>query len=155
MIVFCPNCGSQNAGLPGARASCAACGSTFDVPSDAPRARNEPPPPVPPPADSPKAASFSAPGAQVFGPATVPVAQSRTGTTNTMAVVSLVFGLICCIPFISPGVAIGCGVTALRQLDANHDAEKGRALAIAGIVLGSITALFQLMGFLSSLFRRF
>jgi hypothetical protein len=154
MIVFCPNCGTQNAGLPGARASCAACGSTFDVPGDAPRPRDEPPPPPPPPADSPKAASFSAPGAQMFGPATVPVARTPQGT-NAMAIVSLVFGILCCIPALSPALAIGCGVLGLRQLDANRDAEKGRALAIVGIVLGGLSALFQLMGFLSSLTRRF
>ena len=151
MIVFCPNCGTQNSGLAGARASCAACGSTFDVPADG-APRNEPAAAAPP--APPKAASFSAPGAQVFGPAMVPVRTGARGT-NTMAIISLVAGLVCCIPIASPAVAIGCGVGAIKQLDANRDAEGGRALAIIGIVLGVLSGLFQVLGFLSSLSRRF
>ena len=60
MIVFCPTCGTQNAGLPGARASCAACASTFDVPNDG--ARQQPPAPPKPAAEAPPPPSFSAPG---------------------------------------------------------------------------------------------
>lgn len=154
MIVFCPNCGTQNSGLAGARASCAACGSTFDVPADAAPRSAPTADPAPPPPDAPRAASFSAPGAQVFGPAMVPVRTGARGT-NTMAIISLVAGLICCIPIASPAVAIGCGVGAIKQLDANRDAEGGRALAIIGIVLGVLSGLFQVLGFLSSLSRRF
>ena len=48
--------------------------------------------------------------------------QVRAGSTNALAVVSLVAGIVCCIPFISPGLAIGCGLAALKQIDASHGA---------------------------------
>lgn len=138
MVVFCPNCGTQNAGLAGARATCTACQSTFDVPADAAR------PPVPAAAPPPPAATgYSAPGAQVFSPPSgaAPIRQTTGSKTNLLAVVSLVAGVVCCVPLVSPGVALVCGIGAIKQIDARG--ETGRGLAIAGIILGAITALMQ------------
>ena len=138
--MFCPNCGTQNVGVRGARASCTACASNFDVPKDA----GEQPRPV---AEEVKPAPESP---RVSAPRRVEAGRK----TNTLAIVSLVAGLICCIPVVSPAVAIGCGVGALRQLDATQ-AEGGRPLAITGIILGALAGLSQLLGFLSAIGSRF
>lgn len=142
MIVFCPTCGTQNAGVAGARASCTACASTFDVPSEA-RAPTAPAEPSPP--------AFSGPAVQVFSSPTPGAGRSA----NAYAIVSLVAGIVCCIPFVSPGLAIGCGIGALRQLDVNRDAQSGRGLAIAGIVLGAISSLLHLLWLIGILGRHF
>lgn len=143
MIVFCPTCGTQNAGVAGARATCTACASTFDVPSEA-RAPTAPAPPA-----------FSGPGVQVFSSPTLPTTPGAGRSANAYAIVSLVAGIVCCIPFVSPGLAIGCGIGALRQLDVNRDAQSGRGLAIAGIVLGAISSLLHLLWLIGILGRRF
>jgi hypothetical protein len=140
MIVFCPNCGTQNAGLAGARATCTACASIFDVPAEgAAQAPSQAAPPKAPP-------SFSAPGAQVFSslPGSEPLQQHRgPAKTNVVAIISLVSGIVCCMPLLSPGLAIVGGIAAIRQIEASHGAETGRPLAIAGIALGAVTALLQ------------
>jgi hypothetical protein len=62
----------------------------------------------------------------------VPVAYQ---TTNGMAVASLVLGICFC--FGLTGIlAVVLGNLALNRIDASQGAEKGRGLAIAGIVLG-------------------
>ncbi|MBS1153251.1 MAG: hypothetical protein H6Q89_4949 [Myxococcaceae bacterium] len=151
MIVFCPNCGTQNPGLPGARATCTACASTFDVPPDA-GSRAPPTPERAPVAEPPPKVSWP----KLESPPQPVVAAGRTRAgrkTNALAIVSLVAGIICCIPFVSPGLAIGCGIGALKQFDATSDAEAGRGLAIAGIILGALTAVFQLLGMIGSISR--
>jgi hypothetical protein len=148
MIVFCPNCGTQNAGLPGARASCSACGSTFDVPNDGPKQAPVAEAPKPPPS------SFSAPGAQVFTPNPLPAAPRRIGAkTNTLAILSLVAGIICCVPMVSPAVAIGCGIGAMKQINASPSTESGRGVAIAGIILGALTSLLHVLWLIGTLSR--
>jgi hypothetical protein len=147
MIVFCPNCGTQNEGLPGARAECSACHSSFEVPADAAAPRQASPAPAP--TAAPPSASFQAPGSQVFAP----IQPGRASGTNPLAIVSLVAGILCCIPLLSPAVAIGCGIGALKQIDASQGGQTGRGLAIAGMILGSITALWHVTALLSSLLR--
>jgi hypothetical protein len=142
VIVFCPNCGTQTTGLAGARATCSACASTFEVPFDAPPRTAPPPAPAP---VAPPPPSFQAPGAQVFAPP-VPVARARRASrTNALAVISLVAGILCCLPVVSPGVAIVCGTLALGQIKANPEVEGGRGIAIAGIILGGMTVILQLL----------
>ena len=152
MIVFCPNCGTQNGGLPGARATCVACSSTFDVPAES---SHKPPtapvaePPRPPP-------SFSAPGAQVFSPPMgVPQASPGVGRkTNGRAIASFIAGMICCIPLVSPGLAIALGIGAMKDIDASQGAQTGRGLAVAGIILGAITTLLQFFWVIGILTKR-
>ncbi len=153
MIVFCPNCGSQNPGIPGARATCASCSSTFDVPADA--GGRPPPVAAPPVTTQPPPASFSAPGAQVFSAGPSSNGFNATRKTNTLAIVSLVAGIVCCIPLVSPGIAIACGIVSLKQIDASPGTQSGRGLAIAGIILGALTALFQFFGMIGSVSRGF
>lgn len=147
MIAFCPNCGSQNSGLPGTRTRCAACASPFDVPPDERR-------PSTPAGDAPRRPGFFAPGAQVFSPVpgAAPMQQGRT--TNTLAIVSLVAGLVCCIPFVSPAVAIVGGIVAVKQIDASAGTQDGRSLAIAGVVVGVLTALLQFFWLVGTLSRQ-
>ncbi len=143
MIVFCPSCGTQTEALAGARATCPACGSPFDIPVDA-RPSSVPEAPT----------GFTAPGAQVFSDGPVAARPLSAGQrTNGKAITSLVAGLVCCVPFLSPLIAIGCGVLALREIDAAPGALKGRGLAIGGIALGSVTFVvhaFWLLGTLGS-----
>jgi hypothetical protein len=80
--------------------------------------------------------------------------------TNTLALLSLIFGLLFFIPF-APLVAIILGIIALHQL--KRIRQKGRGMAIAGIILGCfwivawiiLVALFTsvLIAMLSSLMR--
>ncbi|GAA1944895.1 DUF4190 domain-containing protein [Kitasatospora viridis] len=71
------------------------------------------------------------PGAPGFG-------HPAPSRTNGLAIGSLVTGIICCLwP-----VAIGLGVGALSQLGKpRHQHERGRGLAVAGLVLGTIGLL--------------
>jgi hypothetical protein len=144
MIVFCPNCGTQGSGQPGARATCASCGSSFDIPAEAAHPQSVSPPrveapPKPGPGFSPPRPDHQAPPRRTpRGP-------------HPLAIISLVSGIVCCIPLLSPGLAIGCALAALKQIDDSGGAQGGRALAIAGLILGSLTALMQLSVLISSL----
>lgn len=152
MNVFCPNCGTQNVGLRGARSTCTACASIFEVPFDAPKSQGAAPGPAEAPKPGPPPPSFSAPGAQIFAGALRPTRDRPTGT-NTYAIISLVAGIVCCVPLVSPIIAIGFGIGALKQLDAAPNAEGGRGLAIAGLLLGGVSALLQLIGFIATTSR--
>lgn len=145
MIVFCPSCGTQTEGLAGARASCPACNSTFDVPGDSrPSAVPEAP------------TGFTAPGAQVFSGGPVAAIPMSPGLrTNGKAIASLIAGLACCIPFLAPLTALGCGVLGLREIDAAPASMKGRGLAIAGIALGAVTFVFHVFWLIGVLGNRY
>ena len=80
-----------------------------------------PPPPPPPP---PVASQWSTPSA--------PVSYQKT---NGMAVAALVLGVLFCFG-ISGILAVVFGNLALGQIDRSQGTQKGRGLAIAGIVLG-------------------
>jgi Domain of unknown function (DUF4190) len=57
---------------------------------------------------------------------------------NPLAIVSLVFGIVCCVPFFSPITALITGWLAIKQIDASSGLQRGRELAIAGLVLGVV-----------------
>jgi len=67
-------------------------------------------------------------------------------TTNTTAVVSLVFGVLCWvgIPFIGAVVAVVCGHVARREIRAAAPGSvDGDGMAVAGLILGYLQlALF-------------
>jgi Domain of unknown function (DUF4190) len=79
-----------------------------------------PPPSAPPPP----------PAAQWAGAA--PATYQRT---NGLAIASLVLGLCFCVGFTGI-LAVVFGNVARNKIDASNGTEKGRGLAIAGIVLG-------------------
>ena len=149
MKVFCPNCGSDNEGMPGGRVTCQACTASFEVPrsdtTGGPAPAPNPPPtnqpwpgmgstPNPPPPQSGGGWVGSGQGSQPissFSDPTMPV------VNNTLAIVSLVLGILCCIPFAGIG-AIVTGVIARNQIAASGGQQKGAELAMVGIVLGAL-----------------
>lgn len=175
MRAYCPNCGSENEGAPGARITCTACTAIFDAPPESPRAP-EPESPPPPRVDSittPRSpvpitpsplggfagsspAGRPAPGKWVPGSVSVGgLGLSRPfvgpgAKNNTLAIVSLTTGIICCLPFGS-FIAVGTGIAALKQIDASQGREQGKNLAIAGIVLGGLGVTMTLLGLLAAL----
>lgn len=140
MNAFCPVCGTANP-VAGAKVHCGSCGTSFDAPSAgagaAPAPVAEAPRPLP---------ETSAPARPV------PAATSRgSGETNVLAIVSLVAGILCCVPFASLAAVI-TGIISLNQLKQNP-AQKGKEMAIAGLILGGLSFVFSLLWVLANLFR--
>ena len=84
-----------------------------------------PPPPAAPP---PPSAAPPPPGGWQAAPTTYQ-------RTNGLAVASLVCGILFC-GIVTAILAVIFGNIALGKIDASNGTEKGRGLAIAGIVLG-------------------
>jgi len=155
MKVFCPNCGTENEGMPGGRLTCRACTASFEVPREGGVVAQPPPqvvapPPVmsPPPSSSPFPGGYSGPPPTGFGSGT---GLSSAGT-NPLAIVSLILGIFCCFPF-SIG-AIITGVIAQNQINASNGMQRGRELATAGIVLGVLGILMGIAWSLISVLGR-
>lgn len=171
MTIFCPNCGSDNEGTPGARVTCRACSASFAVPGDTGAGM------VPPSMGAPQAPSFGGQPVQPFSPppavpqpqpAWAPPAQpanpwpqqpplamaGATPPNNTLAIVSLVSGVLCCVPFASI-VAIVTGVMAKNQIKQSGGTQGGDGLATAGLILGGLSlvtgCVFGLLGVLGNL----
>ncbi|HPQ69225.1 MAG TPA: DUF4190 domain-containing protein [bacterium] len=76
----------------------------------------------------------------VDAPSAAPIAPGTQKTTPTMAVLSLIFGIIGFFIFIIPGIiSIVLGFMARRRIDRNPELYQGRGLATSGIIMG----LFQ------------
>lgn len=176
MKVFCPNCGSDNEGMPGGRVTCKACTASFEVPrQDAPSTGTTGGPssapfptsmPANPPTSQPWPGTGSAPsggpssgqtgGGWVGGgaPQSQPIStfanpsSSMPVVNNTLAIVSLVLGILCCVPFAGIG-AIVTGVIARNQIAASGGQQKGAELAMVGIVLGALGIALGLFGFIA------
>ncbi len=79
--------------------------------------------------------------------------------TSTLAVVSLVFGILgwCVLPFVGAVVAVVCGHLARSEIRNAHPDQRpqGDGMAVAGLVLGyaqlalCILAIFLLVAFLA------
>lgn len=135
MRLFCPNCGSENDGEPGARVFCKACSAAFDAPR--PEPMQAPPRPVQPPVQPVAPTGWVAdtrPPAPFIAPVPVPAYSAGPVTTSPLAIISLVTGLLCCGPF--PIAALITGFLAIKQIDSSQGAVQGKGLAIAGLVLG-------------------
>lgn len=153
MKVFCPNCGSDNEGNPGGRATCRQCAASFEVPGEtpfappvtgqgAPSAWGAPPAVVQPPPQVTTPPGYAQPS---YGTSGVPPMYSKaqefgSPTFNTLAVISLVSGIVCCIPF-SGIIAVVTGFMGMKQIDQSNGMQKGRELAIAGIIIGALSML--------------
>jgi hypothetical protein len=70
--------------------------------------------------------------------------------TNTLAIVSLVLGILCCLPF-SIG-ALVTGSMAIKQIDADPT-QTGKGLAIAGMVLGGLGVLIGALSILANIVK--
>jgi len=64
--------------------------------------------------------------------------------TEPLAIVSLVAGILCCVPLGST-TALVTGFMALGRIDANPQGRTGKGLAIAGIALGGVSWLVALL----------
>lgn len=160
MKVFCPNCGTGNEGMPGGRLTCRACTASFEVPREGaqspqplPPSVVSPPPPLaaaPPPAASPFPTGYVGPPPAGFGGLSSGLA---SGQTNTLAIVSLVLGILCCLPFASIG-AIVTGVMAQNQINATNGQQRGKEFALIGIILGSLSLVLTVISLLLNLVGR-
>jgi hypothetical protein len=86
----------------------------------------------------------------------------RPATTSTLAIVSLIFGILawCLLPFVGAIVAIICGHMARAEIRrASVDAPlEGDGLAIAGLVLGYVqlaSGVLLVLAFMATLFWGF
>ncbi len=170
MKMFCPNCGTDNEGTPGARVTCRACsaqlrrprrhgprhGAAVDGRAPGPGFGGQPVQPFTPPPAVPQPQPAWAPPAQAANPAAAaPLAMAgATPPNNTLAIVSLVSGVLCCVPFASI-VAIVTGVMAKNQIKQSGGTQGGDGLATAGLILGGLSlvtsCVFGLLGVLGNL----
>ena len=70
-------------------------------------------------------------------------------TTSTTAIVSLIFGVTCwvAIPFVGALVAVVCGHLARGEIRrAPPDSMDGDGMALAGLILGSVSTTFAQSG---------
>ena len=67
------------------------------------------------------------------------MAPSQRQTVNGFAVASLVLGLCCWCAFVPGILAVIFGNLALGRIASSEGREKGRGMAIAGIVLGWVS----------------
>lgn len=159
MRVYCPNCGGENEGAQGSKITCVACTASFDVPGEhearpATRAPVTPSPlggfpgAAPPPGQGPVTRPPPPGGLSSPAQRTFRVAAAKP---NTLAIISLASGVLCCVPF--GFIALGTGLAALKQIEASEGREQGRNIAIVGIVLGSLGLALTLLGILGSLFK--
>lgn len=167
MKVFCPNCGTENEGTSGSRVTCRACTASFEVPFEGGAQ------PAPQPQPPPQQPSFGGRPVQSFGgPATPMPMQHQApppavvqpppnvwtpnqpgafsappvatgGQTNTLAIISLVSGILgcLCIPALGSLAGVITGFIALSQINASNGGQKGRELAIGGIVTSFLSCL--------------
>lgn len=161
MKVFCPNCGTENDGMPGGRLTCKACTASFEVPREGGAVAQQqpqpqvysPPPPVmtaPLPSNAPFPGGYVGPPPQGFGSQGGGLS---SGGTNPLAIASLVLGIVCCIPFASIG-AIVTGVIAQNQITASGGQQRGKEFALAGIILGSVSLLLTVVSLIFNLVAR-
>ncbi len=106
-----------------------------------------PPPPTPPPgtpAGYPAPGPYTSPGMPYAGvPGPYGPYPPPTATTNGLAVGSLVSGIVCCLP----PLGLVLGVFSLRQI--KKRGQGGKGMAIAGIVLSSLSTLLVLIGLIT------
>jgi hypothetical protein len=121
--------------------------SAFGVPGTGVPGFGDPPPAAPghgtnrfgtapfgaPPFGAPPvgAPPFGAPGAGQFPPA------QPAGRTNPLAVAALVLGIVGFL-VVTPLLAIIFGVVAVRQISSSGGAQRGKGMAVTGIVLGAL-----------------
>ena len=131
---FCATCGAAVAEAPEAGESvgsgmpaAAPAGTDVSPLTSSPAASAPPPPPPPPP-----------PGAYGAVPPQYPMGAPQK--TNGMAIASLITGIL----WIAP-VALILGILANNQIKKSNGQEGGKGMAIAGIVLGAVGILGEIL----------
>lgn len=61
--------------------------------------------------------------------------------TSVLAIISLVFALLFCIPFAAPAIGMACGVIALVAIGRSAGRRKGNGLAIAGLIISALVMM--------------
>ncbi|MER7518620.1 DUF4190 domain-containing protein [Streptomyces sp. NPDC126499] len=130
----------------------------FQPPQDSPASQQ---PPQPPRQGGPAPGPYASPGPYTspppgpygpYGPGgpAGPLGHGVPGpygvprqSTNGLAVASLVSGIVCCLP----PLGLVFGLIALPQIKKKQ--QKGKGMAIAGIVLSSLACLMMALGFVS------
>lgn len=154
MRVYCPQCGTAiDTQTPSVR--CPSCTTVFQAPQVPAAAPPRPQATQVPPAfeQTFPTPTKTAPGPSWGGdPRPSPGWTSAPGAQapmSALAVVSLVSGLLCCIPCVAPITALVTGFLAMRETGPGQ--KNGRPLAIAGMVLGSLGLLLNLLSVLQRL----
>jgi len=96
----------------------------------------------------------AAPAQPASKPMNNPVSYRAAAPTSTLAVVSLVFGILawCVMPFVGAVVAVICGHLARSEIRSTHPERRpeGDGMAVAGLVLGYVQLVFfVLLAFLA------
>lgn len=113
------------------------------------------PPPPPPPMYPPQSAGY-APGSSPYPTAAgyVQVGVLPTPANNTLAVVSLVCGILALCTGLTAIPAVICGHMALGQIKRSGGVMRGHGMAVAGLVLGyleiSLIAIYIIFAIVSS-----
>ncbi|MGW6565415.1 DUF4190 domain-containing protein [Streptomyces sp. NPDC054975] len=100
-------------------------------------------PPTPGPYTSAPYGPYGPYGPGAAGPGLGPYGMPQQPTTNGMAIASLVSGVVCCLP----PLGLVLGLIALPQIKKRN--QTGKGLAIAGIVLSSLSCLLLVVGLVS------
>jgi len=111
--------------------------STEPPPPPGPQYPSVPPPPPPVPPPPPPGVAPPGYGTPYGTPPGAPYGYT-TQTTNGFAVAALVVGILGAIGCFAWILALVFGYIAKHQIDASHGLQKGRGMAIAGIVLGYV-----------------
>lgn len=90
------------------------------------------------------------PGATSFRPQPPPV-HSGPATTSGLAITSLVLGVAGLIVVVTSIPAVICGHIACSNIKQSHGGQKGRGLAIAGLVLGYIVIAIMPIGLMAAM----
>jgi len=141
MRVSCPQCGAANDAAPGSKTICVDCTQIFDVTANP---------------DLVSGLELAGPLRTVRPPDLGPEVESEPVAlapprTDPYAIVSLVSGILFCIPFFGSTVALFMGFKSLNRINADPDTYSGKPLAIAGIVLGAGWWIFAVIDIVSGI----
>lgn len=152
MKIFCPNCGSENEGMPGGRLTCKACTASFEVPREsgwvAPAPVINPQPIAPPQQPAPiQTQGYQGPPPSGFtrGNQSLPI--------NQVAIASVVLGFLCCLPFSGVG-ALVTGFIAKQQIANSNGTQRGNEYATIGMILGGLSIALTFGSLLLSVLQK-
>jgi Domain of unknown function (DUF4190) len=129
-------------------------GGVTDQPDAPPPPPWQPPPAYPPPSWQPSPPPYGAPpnqgpaGWQYPGGSGQPYGYPRPRNTNGFAIASLVCSLVgIFLVFVGPALGVVFGIVGLKQT--SRLGESGRGLAIAGVVIGALMMLLDVVAVIS------
>jgi len=146
--MFCNQCGSE---IPAGYSVCPLCNPTVAQPQPA-----QPPPPAPGPytGPAPGPGPYAQPPPSGAYPGTYGAPQPNyqpayAPATNGFAIASLVCSFGGCFLGVPSILAIIFGFVAISQINNSNGTQKGKGLALAGIIIGGIMILLFTLYFIS------